>query len=410
MLGLPCAISENNFATENSSAEDTEFEKLERIHIIILGRIIARNVRMQRHRREGNDVDGYDDYKETEDIDYSMKQATGSLPAAWWTSSAFSSGATDAETMDRTAKLLGQMHHYCYLAMLHQPYVVYNTLSQPIPNNGKDRNSQLDYSYNQIAALSASRETLSRFLSLRSFHQVFSYRSLDDKAYLVAIVVILSHINGHRLGRGNVLDHQRPQDLKLLSDVIVCIEGTSLSSKNVLTSITIHNLKKLMEIEADSAKGANYDIWLEEDEMSKQRYGLRKEKQELRMKMPYFGTVCIARQRPINPQPACSSLNAAQAEILTLSTSEILGLTAPQNSSELSVPPQMLDSSYSLLYQTQNHKSQIYTPLVSVQNLSPADKTRVEETWSFEDEDTTFLDAWVNGENQIGDALLRPEE
>jgi hypothetical protein len=409
MLGLPCAIWEDQFVAENLLAKVTPVEELKRIHVIVLGRIIARNVRIQRRRREGNEDNDYDEYEETQDLDYTIKQATKSFPAAWWTSSVLRNGASDAEIMNGTACLLGQLHHYFYLAVIHQPYVVHSILSKSFINNGRTTNSQPNYSYNQITALSASREALSRFLILRNFYQALSYRSLDDKAYFAAIIVLLSHINGHRLGRGNVLDHQRPQDLKLLNDTIICIESASPLSKVSLTSISLQTLKRLMAIETECAAGASYEVWVEDDGVDKGTSELMTSKEGLKIKLPYLGTLRIASQWLINNHSAHSSLSAAPPETLTLSNLESTGLANSQNSSALpGLSPQMLDLHRPLIYHIHDNESEISTlldptttssiPSVPVRNLPSPDKVFINENWPFEDGDTAFLNEWIGGE------------
>jgi hypothetical protein len=416
MLGLPCAISENDFTTDIPLAEHSAFERLERIHVIVLGRIIARNVRMQRHRSEGNN-DSNEYYKITQDIDYSMKQATKVFPIAWWTSPTLKSGVADEEIMNRTANLLGQMHHYSYLAILHQPYVIYNSLTQSIMNSGNTGDLKLDYSYSNTAALSASREALSRFLVLRKFHQVLSYRSLDDKAYLTAIVIILSHINGHRLGRGNVLDHQRPQDLTLLRDVILCIEDSSRLSKDILSRIHIRTLKKFMAVEAECAEGAGFDIWLEEKLEERKSHDFKHQKEELTMMLPYFGTLCIARQRSIDSQPTQSSLDASRLDISTLLSSGTNGPSDLHYDFQFpSLPLQNLDC-YSLFNPAQDHESQIsalfdtqpasHTSSTSTQHHSAIDESVMEEDWSFEDGDIVFQNNWAARDNETSEAPHR---
>ena len=50
MLGLPLAIIDNTFASEHELVADAWSAKLERIHAVVFGRIITRNLRMQRRR------------------------------------------------------------------------------------------------------------------------------------------------------------------------------------------------------------------------------------------------------------------------------------------------------------------------------------------------------------------------
>jgi hypothetical protein len=404
MLGLPCVVPEDDFAMKDNFTESTMFEELERIHVNVLGRIIARNVRIQRRGRSASNNDIYNDYKETQNIDYSMKHAVKHFPASWWASPTFSSEATDAEIMDRTAQIMERLHHHFYLGTLHQPYVLYNTLTLSTTNSDREKNAQLDCSYSQITALSSSREVLSCFLSIRSHHRVLSYRPLDDKAYFAATGVILSHINGHRLGRENVLDHQRPQDLRLLNEVLNLIEDISLLSRDALSGNTVRTLKKLLAIEAQCAEGVGYDIWLEEDP----NLDLETEREVLKVTMPYFGIVCLACQGSILWNSAHSNLGATHSESSGASTSPFTESLDQQNNATLPGETSLMqESSHSMFYEIQDNEPQ-YSTVFNLQSsdLSQIDNTIVEENW-LSDVGTAFLDEWVDGENQIGSASFR---
>jgi len=80
MLGLPFAVVDNSFASEHLLAAEEPLGRLERIHAVVMGRIIARNERMGGVGPGGEGL--YDgDYKETEEIDYEMQHAVRALPA-----------------------------------------------------------------------------------------------------------------------------------------------------------------------------------------------------------------------------------------------------------------------------------------------------------------------------------------
>lgn len=117
-----------------------------------------------------------------------------------------------------------------------------------------------------------SREVLLRFLSIRSFHRGGSYFGLGEKACTAICVLLLAHIDGHRLGQANALEHQRPQDLTIVNNVL------NLFEEMPVPNLEVEILKKLVRIEAQAADGANY-MW-----MKKSGIGLG-------LTIPYFGTV-----------------------------------------------------------------------------------------------------------------------
>lgn len=183
-LGLPSAVPDDSFASEHLLAVNTPSERLQRIHVVMVGRIIARNVRMQRrYQAKPREDVAYDDYKETQDIDYELKQATRCLPTTWWVLPTLHNVATHTEVMEKTARTCAQMHQFYLLVLLHHPYLIRRLCLQSASSGVSPLHNSVDYSYSTFAALSASREVLSRFLVVRNFHNTPSYRGLDDKGF-----------------------------------------------------------------------------------------------------------------------------------------------------------------------------------------------------------------------------------
>ncbi|KFZ03824.1 hypothetical protein V502_10634 [Pseudogymnoascus sp. VKM F-4520 (FW-2644)] len=261
-LGLQFAVEDNNFSDPRGDAQS----KLNHIHVVASGRIIARNLRMQRHWEP--------EYDETQKIDYLLKQVARSLPANWWTFSSLHALA-EADVLEQTSALCAQLTHHYLLVVLHQPYIV-QSLVFPTTNE--------HFSYSKLVACSASREVLFRFLSIGSFHRGGSYFGLGEKACTAICVLLLAHIDGHRLGQANALEHQRPQDLTIVNNVLSLFE-----------EMPVQILKKLVRIEAQAADGANY-MW-----MKKRGVGLE-------LTMPYFGTVrCVlmsSREQVLHQEPS----------------------------------------------------------------------------------------------------------
>ena len=320
MLGLPFAIADSSVARNQLLGAIEPPGSIERTHVVLIGRIIARNIQMQRNQRGNHDketeVDVYDDYKETLDIDYELKQANRSLPANWWVLPALKTSGSEDETREKTAKLISQMDHHFLLVVLHQPYLMHASGLHPTTSTGASAGYSFDSTYSKTAGLSASREVLSRFLIIRDFHRVSSYRGLDDKAFTASIILLLVHLDGHRFGRANVLEHQRPQDLGIVKDVIHSLEETSCFNRDAQGRSNADQLKMFLDIEADAAHGAKYTtIFLEENPSGQQGCEIIKEVDGLKLFMPYFGTLQIARQRRMAQQVGQDSSSELAAEL-----------------------------------------------------------------------------------------------
>ncbi|OJJ44329.1 hypothetical protein ASPZODRAFT_51155, partial [Penicilliopsis zonata CBS 506.65] len=279
ILGLPSAVADDaGLASEDILVRSSSTERLERIHAVIVGRIIVRNLRMQRLDHGSKD----EIYEETLEIDHQLKQATKSLPSSWWIVGNLHHTNTDGEIMEKTARLLAQLHYYYVLILLHQPHLLYkprpSSRAALIPDS-------LDGTYSKLVLPPASRELLSRFIVLRNVYNIPSYRALDDKALTAAMMLLLLHIDGHRLGRENALDHQRLSDIGTIHGVMEKIENLShWNTNHEGHSSRMQALRNLIDIEARVADGAKYSFWSEIGPVEGEEYSLK-------LSVPYFGTV-----------------------------------------------------------------------------------------------------------------------
>jgi hypothetical protein len=299
MLGLPFAILEHDFTSGKLLTADTPTRGLESLHVVLVERIISRNIRIQRRRR--NQISQHRlqseaaEYQETLYIDSEFKKAARLFPAIWWDSPSLDGLPTDPQTMEKTAALLLQMHHHYYLVSLHQPYLI------------DDADAQ-DHSYSKSVIPLASRDMLSRFLIMRNFYITPTYRGLDDKAVTAAVALLLAHFEGHRLGRANVLEHQRPRDLALIDQTICTMEKACGLYENERSESYVKLLKMLVAVEEEVAHGTSYYLSLTNNE-----FALRKEQGIISIPLPYFGTICITRTKPSPPisltPDACNSGN-----------------------------------------------------------------------------------------------------
>lgn len=310
------------------------------------------------------------------------------------------------ETMEKTARLMAQLHHHYYLAVLHQPYILKILRQRPTTWNTASISNTSDYTYNQTAALSASRDLLSCFKILRSFHQVLSYRPLDDKAFTAATIILLIHIDGHRLGRENVIERQRPRDLGLVSDVINSIKETSRWNQDRLSRHSIQTLERLVEIEANTADGVVWYMWMEAGSMEEQNDQNSKREQGIRLQIPYFGFLCIANQRPSTAHTTNTTLGSIEMTIPTSLSSTMsehtnaiamdwgciptTTLSAPK--SQLSRPAPLLvppDIDSSLTWPSSTDHSLV------PRELSPLVQSTDEQDWLYQDIDPAFFEGWI---------------
>ncbi|KAL6690572.1 hypothetical protein J3F84DRAFT_208258 [Trichoderma pleuroticola] len=287
VLCLPMSVKDDSFMQDSVPTEP--HEKMERIQAVLTSRIITRNELMQHGQLTDELV--YDHYSETKDIDYELKQAARSLPADWWAFPRLKDANTNAELKDMTVKVVLQLHYYNLVLLLHLPYVL------PRIRDCLTDEVAPDYTNSKISAMFASRELLTRSIVPVGPNRVSSSnRGNSLKIILSALTLLLSHLDSHRLGRENVLDHQRPGDLLLVERAISSLEAVSQKHDDVLCASAVTALKKLSAIETSAADGSGYRAWSEPSEVMEMECTVREEADNIEMQFPYMGIIHILRQ------------------------------------------------------------------------------------------------------------------
>ncbi|KAL7953648.1 hypothetical protein V8C34DRAFT_48451 [Trichoderma compactum] len=289
VLRLPMSIKDDSFMQDSVPTEP--YEKMERVQAVLTSRIISRNELMQ-HGQPTDELI-YNHYSETKDIDYELKQAARSLPADWWAFPRLKDANTNADLKDMTVKVVLQMHYYNLVLLLHLPYVL------PRMRDCLTDEAATDYTNSKISAMFASRELLTRsIVPLGPNRVTSSNRGNSLKIVLSALTLLLSHLDGHRLGRENALDHQRLGDLLLVERAISSLDAVSQKHDDALCASAAQALKKLSAIEASAADGLGYRAWSEPSEVMEMQCTVREEAANIQMEFPYMGTIYIQRQDP----------------------------------------------------------------------------------------------------------------
>jgi hypothetical protein len=293
MLGQPIEMTESIVGATESPPVSNPAQSLERAHVIIAQRIVARNLCIQHcHERERTQIVFRQSYGETKALDLQLKMGARTMPTAWWMSPKFADQDLDREIMEKTAKLLIQTHQHYLLVMLHQPYII---LQFPC-NHEIDDYNPIDYMYSTMAVVAASREVLTRYHILRNFHRSPSYRGFDEKAFTASLALLFAHLSGHRRGSANVLEHQRPHDLGVLENVIDCMEKISSMNRDAQGSARAQSLRQFMKIEAEAADGSQFLVCGADGvDNNKQNKDVGRNC-DFEIPMPYFGTIRLIRQ------------------------------------------------------------------------------------------------------------------
>ncbi|KAL7813333.1 hypothetical protein V8C26DRAFT_165135 [Trichoderma gracile] len=287
VLCLPISVQDDSFMDDLVGLEPQE--QLERVQAQLTSRIISRNELMQLDSY-ANDL-AYDPYNATKDIDHALRQAARPLSADWWAFPRLKDAQTNADLKNMTSKVVLQLHHYNLVLLLHLPFIV------PRISNGSTRQSAQDYTNSKLSAMFASRELLTRCLIPIGPNRVSaSTRGNTLKVILAALALLLAHLDSHRLGRDNALDHQRPADLLMVERAVQGLESMAQKHDDVLCISAVRALQRLGDMEATTADGLGCLVWYEPSEMPDLECLVRDREDALTLVFPYVGTIHIVRQ------------------------------------------------------------------------------------------------------------------
>lgn len=284
MLGLPHGGQETNM--ENDVPGETPSCKLERAHTLIARRIIDRN------RRDSFSQD----LTETRKLDRELLNVAKALPDKFWFPPNFNTLKPNTrEAFWETMRLCDQLHHYNLVHLLHLPYLL---------RCDKDSNY---HTYTKITCVNASREILNRCIAFHNFNRnllTIYCRTADFFALMAGMTILLAHIDSHRLEVEDWRAHQRLGDRAMVEQLLENLEKVGKDTNDSLTHKSAEQLRRLLEIESDTAHGMGHSI-------HNTVRSLEEHCGELQLSIPYFGIIKIGREgikknSPTEPNPSQS--------------------------------------------------------------------------------------------------------
>ncbi len=364
MLGLPQGSLDTSIASEAKLAADTPLGQLERLHCVLSSRVLARNEQSQSNS---------DDWDTTKAIDADLQKAAKTLPKKWWLLPKLDKIAYDsAELFWESQRLISQLCHFNLLNRLHLPYML---------RFSPDK----QYEYSKMTCVNASREMLSRYVMYRSFNCITGCcRPVDFYAFVASMTLLLAHLDSHKRGDGNMLGHQRWSDRGTIEQVLYNMDSMGRLNQDALSIKSASLLRQLMVIEDEAADGGMYSthvgrpspadhflILLQLTNDTSQAISssdipdsLPDDNNVLRMVIPYFGTIKIARETGISRenQPADSLPVTGEPMVPNMNTSDSLALPttflAPHNIRVLDPLSMNLNAGSSILEAVNQHPLQ----------------------------------------------------
>jgi hypothetical protein len=253
-------------------------------------------------------------------IESLLQQAANEMPPQWWLIPDRERDAADP--FQEMARVNYQFVHYHLLVRLHLPYM--------LRSGRQDAND-----YSTIAATSASREMLSRYMAFRKWDSGQLYcRGTDFLAFIGLTVMCLGHINSRNsnTGSGDAISEIHvtgPLTQSYLSDrgmMERVVEVMKEMKDDAMASKLTHIMQHLLGVEADTANGVEYDpITTDVNSEAVECDGdFFDGKRTFRLLIPYIGTIYFRRKicskyiggpmEPVGLEPTTAPMLGALSE------------------------------------------------------------------------------------------------
>lgn len=403
LLGLPQGHSDVSMGFDVALGSSEPSERLERLHTVILSRILERN----------NLGLSQSAITMTHEIDADLLKAAADMPAKFWGPPNFACLEKDSqETLLESMRVKDQMFHYTMLNQLHLPFLF---------SSGAERKNE----HAKVTCANSSREILTGFIAFRAFNRFSASCRLADFLALVAgTTLVLAHLYGHRQKEtGNILAHQRLGDRATMEQALESMEGNSSLNEDMLAARCAHLLQKLLHIEADAAQGHNYSV--QKVQWSEAGHG--DERNVLFITVPYFGTIRFTRDgirsmempkesQELKGHVTIGGIGSVQVTtqvptngFMGTSTNSPEFLFDRDVSSNISSPPHLRQEQLPVK-ELNDVSDAVHLPLSIVgdefmqqEDLYPG-ATAAMTDWVFQGIDTTFFDNLIEEESvQVGD-------
>lgn len=272
MLAFPQGSADGDSEIEDKTTIREPQDQIGHIHVMIMGRIIERN-QLGRTPRA---------FSMTQKIDSQLLKNVAGLPKRLWQPPNFAGLKENSmQRFEEYVRVKDQILHYTLLNQLHLPYLFCSD----------EEENRTEYS--RATCVSASRQILTIFITLRIYTPVPVYCHVAEFLALIAgMTLIFAHLHSHCHERNNILAHQRLGDRATVEQALENMRLVSKQNDDTLTEKCAKLLQHLLHIEDDASRGQKYSANIvqlpsdyHEDNHS-----------TLLINVPYVGTIRIAHE------------------------------------------------------------------------------------------------------------------
>lgn len=391
MLGLTQGSFDQSMATGTAFRDDIPMGRLERMHCTLASRILERNE---------SDPCG-NDFSLTQTLDLELQKAGRSMASKWWLMPNLDSVTDDPQALFLDmGRLFSQLYHYNLLNQLHLPYMLRSS-------------AERKYEYSRMTCVNASREVLLRFIMFRGYNRNNSCcRTVDFFALMAAITLLLGHLDSHRFAQtSNLLAHQYLSDRAMIEQAQVNMEQISRVNGDTLSAQSADLLHKLLAIDSEAADGVSTEsVSVQTPESAVLQSG-ENDNGVVRVQIPYFGIVRIARQgvvsremaiaqppssdgQPYAPVIGVHNIDSSKAAVRDLGSGRFDGTTFSRSMTE--AEHNSIDSGNDPSAQLMSRYQDTVSDAL-LQNYQDPGLTAGVDDWAFQGVDMAFFDSIMRG-------------
>ncbi|KAH6683183.1 hypothetical protein B0J14DRAFT_613124 [Halenospora varia] len=344
LLGLPVGSKDEVFGPEDTF-ETPGIDKdllFSRKLCEISGRIMDRNQAENTHA-----------YATTQDIDEQLEQLSKEMPPSWWEIPEYFAEDRTKEAAIQFDRIMIQIWYFQLESLLHLPFMLRAA-------------TERRYDYSKFSCLRASRQMMYRYLAMQGApNKSFCCKVVDFGALTATITVLLVQLEPPHASETPEMRDQRESDRGLVNTMLGSLEEKSSQGKEVIATQSVNVIKSLLAVDSPSGRAAG----------------------NLKLTIPYFGTISIIRPPPMKPGQSPDVLPGQSKQSITVEHS-FMHAGATQPSASYATPPmQTPDTSnnFPMVSFTSSH----FPPWMQ-------DQQQPVQDWGMQEADTMFFDSLLS--------------
>ncbi|CAD6447311.1 5fe09b89-7443-4cbe-881c-131efb4b48bf [Sclerotinia trifoliorum] len=220
----------------------------------------------------------------TQELDEKLENIGREMPSSWWDiPDHFETISEKTNSAAKFDRIMSQIYYFQLQSFLHLPFMV-------------RADTERRYEYSKFACMKSSRECISRYLAIRrSGAASFCCRVIDFGAFTACVTLLLSILETPPVGGDTiVVQDQKCSDRKLV-ETVLDVMSECASAEDVMAIQSVEVIKTLLSSTSTSGN--------------------------LRLTIPYFGTISIARtpksSTATNVTQSTPSINTDQPSLNT---------------------------------------------------------------------------------------------